>query len=239
MDDGVPTIQARFDDLLSGAERSFRLVGPVGVTEARRPEEVAPALGALEATAAEGLWAAGFVAYEAAPGLDPDLEVRSRPADDPFADLPLPWFAMFEACQDDPLDEDAGPTASTGPWTPSVDRAAYDAAIERIHAHIAAGDTYQVNHTLPTRSRFDGDERDLYGDLCLAQRGGCAAYLNAGRYRRALGLAGAVLPDRRRPHHHATDEGHRAARPLDGRGRRGRRPPGRLGEGARRERDDR
>jgi len=183
MDDGAPTIQARFDDLLSGAERSFRLVGPVGVIEARRPEEVAPALGALEATAAEGLWAAGFVSYEAAPGLDPDLEVRSRPADDPFADLPLLWFATFEACQDDPLDEDAGPTASTGPWTPSVDRAAYDAAIERIHAHIAAGDTYQVNHTLRLRSRFDGDERDLYRDLCLAQRGGCAAYLNAGRYR--------------------------------------------------------
>jgi para-aminobenzoate synthetase/4-amino-4-deoxychorismate lyase len=183
MDDGAPTIQARFDDLRSGAERSFRLVGPVGVIEARRPEEVAPALGALEATAAEGLWAAGFVSYEAAPALDPDLEVRSRPADDPFADLPLLWFATFEACQDDFLDEDARPTASTGPWRPSVDRAAYDAAIERIREHIAAGDTHQVNHTLRLRSRFDGDERDLYRDLCLAQRGGCAAYLNAGRYR--------------------------------------------------------
>lgn len=183
MDDGAPMIEARFDNLLSGAERSFRLVGPMDVTEARRPEEVAPALCALEAATAEGLWAAGFVSYEAAPGLDPNLEVRSRPAGDPFADLPLLWFATFEDREDDPLDEDGAPAAPAGPWTPSVDRAAYDAAIERIHAHIAAGDTYQVNHTLRLRSRFDGDERDLYRDLCLAQRGGHASYLDIGRYR--------------------------------------------------------
>jgi para-aminobenzoate synthetase/4-amino-4-deoxychorismate lyase len=183
MHGGTPQIAARFDDLRPGVERSFRLVRPVGVTEAHRPEEVAPALRALEAATAEGLWAAGFVAYEAAPGLDPNLEVRSRPAGDPFADLPLLWFATFQDREEDPLDEDAEPSASTGPWTPSVDRAAYDAAIERIHAHIAAGDTYQVNHTLRLRSRSDGDGRDLYRDLCLAQRGGYSAYLSAGRYR--------------------------------------------------------
>ena len=36
-------IEARFDDL-TGAEPSFRLVGPAGVLEARRPEEVADAV---------------------------------------------------------------------------------------------------------------------------------------------------------------------------------------------------
>ena len=70
-----------------------------------------------------------------------------------------------------------------GAWRPSVDRETYDRAIEAIREHIAAGDTYQVNHTLRLRSQVQGDERGLYRDLCYAQRGAYAAYLNLGRYR--------------------------------------------------------
>ena len=78
-------IEARFDDLVAGAERAFRLVEPVGVIEARRPSEVAGAIDAAESSASRGLWAAGFVAYEAAPGFDPELSVHVRAPDDPFA----------------------------------------------------------------------------------------------------------------------------------------------------------
>jgi len=177
-------IEARFDDL-TGREPSFRLTEPVGVLEASRPAEVAGVLGAAEASAARGLWVAGFVAYEAAPGLDPALQVRDRPPGDPFAALPLAWFAMFEGRQDTVLPEP--PAADTVPdaaaWEPSVDRGAYSAAIDRIHEHIAAGDTYQVNHTLRLRARIAGDPRGLYRDLCYAQRGAYAAYLDLGRYR--------------------------------------------------------
>jgi para-aminobenzoate synthetase/4-amino-4-deoxychorismate lyase len=68
-------------------------------------------------------------------------------------------------------------------WQPSIDRARYDDAVARIREHIAAGDTYQVNHTLRLRSTVRGDERGLYRDLSFAQRGAHAAYLNVGRYR--------------------------------------------------------
>ena len=88
-------IEARFDDLVAGAERAFRLVEPVGVVEARRPSEVAGAIDAAGSAAGRGLWAAGFVAYEAAPGFDPELSVHVRAPDDPFAELPLAWFALF------------------------------------------------------------------------------------------------------------------------------------------------
>jgi para-aminobenzoate synthetase/4-amino-4-deoxychorismate lyase len=176
-------IEARFDDLRPGGS-SFRLVGPVGVVEARRPAEVADVIASVAASAQRGLWAGGFVAYEAAPGLDPALAVRSRAPQDPLADLPLAWFALFEGREETQLPEprDDGPTAGEG-WRPSVDRDTYDAAIAAIHERIAAGDTYQVNHTLRLRSQVAGDERGLYRDLCFAQRGGYAAYLNAGRYR--------------------------------------------------------
>ena len=75
------------------------------------------------------------------------------------------------------------PPAAGSPWRPSVDRATYDAAIERIRELIAAGHTYQVNHTIRLRAVIHGDERGFYRDLCLAQRGGYAAFLDLGRYR--------------------------------------------------------
>ncbi|HEY2965083.1 MAG TPA: aminodeoxychorismate synthase component I [Actinomycetota bacterium] len=179
-------IEARFDDLVAGAERAFRLAEPVGVIEARRPSEVAGAIDAAGSAAARGLWAAGFVAYEAAPGLDPELSVRVRAPDDPFAELPLAWFALFERREDLPPLEPArlDPSGSAGsPWRPSVDRATYDAAVERIRELIASGHTYQVNHTIRLRAMIQGDERGFYRDLCLAQRGGYAAFLDLGRYR--------------------------------------------------------
>jgi para-aminobenzoate synthetase/4-amino-4-deoxychorismate lyase len=179
-------IEARFDDLVAGAERAFRLAEPVGVIEARRPSEVVGAIDAAGSAAARGLWAAGFVAYEAAPGLDPELSVHVRAADDPLAELPLAWFALFECKEDLPPLEPGrvDPSGSAGsPWRPSVDRATYDAAVERIRELIAAGHTYQVNHTIRLRAMIRGDERGFYRDLCLAQRGGYAAFLDLGRFR--------------------------------------------------------
>ena len=179
-------IEARFDDLVAGTERAFRLVDAVGVIEARRPGEVAGAIEAAESATARGLWAGGFVAYEAARGLDPELSVRVRAPDDPFAELPLAWFALFERREDVPPLQPprAEPTAAAGsPWRASVDRRTYDAAVERIRELIAAGHTYQVNHTIRLRAVIRGDERGFYRDLCLAQRGGYAAFLDLGRYR--------------------------------------------------------
>jgi para-aminobenzoate synthetase / 4-amino-4-deoxychorismate lyase len=179
-------IEARFDDLVPGSERSFRLVGPVGLLEARRPAEVAETIEAADAAAERGLWVAGFVAYEAAPGLDPEIAVRVRPPDDPFAAMPLAWFAMFEGREAvPPLEPPHAEPRGLGrsPWRPSVDRTAYDAAIDRIRDLIAAGHTYQVNYTLRLRAQVAGEARGFYRDLCLAQRGGYAAYLDLGRYR--------------------------------------------------------
>jgi para-aminobenzoate synthetase / 4-amino-4-deoxychorismate lyase len=182
----MPVIEVRFDDLGGPAPRSFRFAEPVGVIEARRPEEVTDALAAAEGAAGRGLWVAGFVAYEAAPGLDPALQVRERSADDPFGALPLLWFAMFDQAHETSLPE---PRASSSAlalgdaWRPSITRERYDDRIARVREHIRSGDTYQVNYTLRLRAALEGDERGLYRDLALAQRGRYAAYLNAGRYR--------------------------------------------------------
>src|SRR5688572_14412630 len=178
-------LDARFDDL-TGASPSFRLVEPVGVLEATRAGEVVATLEAAEAAAGRGLWVAGFVTYEAAAGLDPDLVVRSRDADDPFAPLPLAWFAMFERAEETtlPLPRDNGVAAvPADTWVPTTPRDRYESSVDRIRELIAGGETYQVNHTMRLRSRVEGDARGLYRDLCYVQRGAFSAYLDLGRYR--------------------------------------------------------
>ena len=175
-------LEARFDDL-TGRSPSFRLVEPVGVVEARRADDVRPALEAAGSAAGRGLWVAGFVAYEAAPGLDPRLTVREHDPADPFADLPLVWFAMFERHEETvlPLPPDDPP--KPGAWGPTTSRTDHADAIRRIRALIADGETYQVNHTIRFRGRVAGDPRGLYRDLSYAQRGAYGAYLDLGRFR--------------------------------------------------------
>ena len=179
----IGVIEARFDDL-TGAEPSFRLVRPAGVLEARHPQEVSGVIAAAEQAAARGLWVAGYVAYDAAPGLDPALRLRQSTPADPFGAVPLAWFAMFEGREDtilpDPPAHQAPP--SDAAWRASMTRSDYDAAIGRVHQHIAAGETYQVNFTLRLRATIEGDPRGLYRDLCYAQRGAYAGFLDTGRY---------------------------------------------------------
>jgi para-aminobenzoate synthetase/4-amino-4-deoxychorismate lyase len=177
-------IGARFDDLTAGSERSFRLVHPVGEVVARRPEEAPAALDSLERAVRAGRWAGGFVAYEAASGPDPSLAVHPTPSAGPFADLPVLWFGLFEGREEltSPEPPAADPADGIPTWTPSIDRACYDAAIASIRERIAAGDTYQVNHTFRLRSHLDADEETFYRDLCLAQRGAYGAFLDLGRY---------------------------------------------------------
>jgi para-aminobenzoate synthetase/4-amino-4-deoxychorismate lyase len=178
-------VLARFDDLTCGTGGSFRLEGPQGEIVARTHEEVLPALRSVQEASEAGLWAAGWVSYEASPGLDPHLQVRAHPPGDPFAELPLVWFGLFDRRVDDELLEPVRTSAIAPPdtWEPSISRDAYDAAIGRIHDFIAAGDTYQVNFTMRLRSDLDLDDLAFYGDLCRAQRAAYTCYLNAGRYR--------------------------------------------------------
>jgi para-aminobenzoate synthetase/4-amino-4-deoxychorismate lyase len=176
-------IQVRFDDLKSVPERAFRFTGLEGVIEARRREEVPKALEALDAAAAAGRWVAGYIAYEAAPGIDSDLVVRDRAPRDPFAAMPLIWFGIFRERKKAGALEPPNASYSVAKWEPSVPRSLYEAEIERIRDFIKAGDTYQVNHTMRLRSTMSGTDNAYYTALCLAQRGGNCAYINIGRYR--------------------------------------------------------
>ena len=157
---------------------SFAFSGCCGEVVARHPGEVLPALREVEREVSRGRHAAGFLSYEAAPGLDPVLQTRSGGM------LPLIWFGLFrERTEVAPGSLMPSGSYSLSAWAPSISRPAYDQALWRIRDYIASGDTYQVNFTFRMRAAFEGDDRAFYRDLCRSQRASYCAYLDLGRYR--------------------------------------------------------
>jgi len=156
--------------------RELRFVEPVETLCARALEEIVPCLRRVEEGVANGLHAAGFIAYEAAPAFDRYLTVHAP------GRLPLLWFGLFR----DKVEGDAGDAATApftvGPWTPEVNESAYIDAIRRIRELIAAGDTYQVNYTFPMEAAFEGDALSWFRRLVRAQQADYAAFIDAGPF---------------------------------------------------------
>ncbi|MFA5865405.1 MAG: aminodeoxychorismate synthase component I [Phycisphaerae bacterium] len=153
------------------------LFDPVEIVQTREPGQIILKLEQVENLVERGLYAAGFVAYEAAEGIDSAFRTRHG------RDLPLLWFGLYRKMEPIELPCVMTPeTFSLGQWTPSISVAEYEAAFDRIKNYIASGDTYQVNFTLRLRSLFEGDPWQLFCRLCRAQPSPFAAFVDTGRY---------------------------------------------------------
>ena len=154
----------------------WRFANPVRVVIVEAAASVAAAIREIErAVEAEGLYAAGYLSYEA--GAAYGLATRAPDPDAP----PLLWFGLYRAAEsvDAPASE---AMYSFGDWRPSLSFEAYEAAIDRIKAAIAAGDTYQANYTFHLQSPFEGDPWALFANLAAAQRADYCAYVDLGRF---------------------------------------------------------
>ena len=173
-------VSARFDDLVGGSTLAFR--GARRVLAAHEPEDVVPLLAEVERATTAGCWAFGYLAYEAAAGLDPRWAVVDRPADER---LPLAVFALCGPPDVTPPvpPPGGGPRGyAAGPWRRDWTEPAYRDDVARVRAHIAAGETYQLNLTVRLDAPVDGDLTQLYANLAWAQQGSHAAYLDLGRF---------------------------------------------------------
>jgi para-aminobenzoate synthetase / 4-amino-4-deoxychorismate lyase len=136
-----------------------------------------PALERIEALVNErGLYAAGFMSYEAAKAFDAAFSTH------PAADFPLLWFGLYGVPEQVTLPAPDYTAYSLGEVVPSVSQSAYDRAIQRIKKHIHSGDSYQVNYTLRLRSTFSGDAWQLFLAMVRAQPRGYSAWISAGRW---------------------------------------------------------
>lgn len=139
---------------------------PDSVITADAAGDLPGALAAVDAALARGAWIAGYVAYEAGLALEPKLAALLPPD----RDGPLLALGVYSGpSAAGPLLERAAREAADVRLTtprPILDRNAYDAAMAKVLAYIAAGDCYQVNLTFPMEARLDGGTAlGLYGAL--------------------------------------------------------------------------
>ncbi len=196
-------------DAEADARRWLWFHDPVAILVARRIGEVLPVLAEIEDETRRGRWAAGFLSYEAAPALDPALA-----AFEPGA-VPLAWWGIFEPPRQIDLATHGAHRAIPTDWRPAVSRRRYRRTVERIHAYIAQGSTYQVNYTFPLESPLDGDPKQLFATMCAAQQARYCAWVDTGRL--AVCSASPEL-------FFALDGERIISRPMKGTARRGRYP---------------
>ncbi len=157
--------------------KDFRvLYDPVDVIRADTVAEVNGALARIMDGVRLGLRAAGWIAYEAAPAMDSALKTH------PACPVPRVWFGLYRRQERVMLTalERQVSRFHLGTWKPSISEARYQEDLARIRHALAAGQTYQVNHTMRLRTAFDGDPAGLFLALYRTQPSPNAMYIDAG-----------------------------------------------------------
>jgi len=167
---------------------------------AHDPGQVPALLDAAHARAQAGAWCVGWLAYEAAPGLDPHLPVKALPPGQPYAvwavfDQAQPWDGSALA---DPQDT-AASTWQMGDWVPDLGDADATARIHEVHARIRDGEVYQVNLTTRLTGTYAGaPTSSAWGCFAALQRSqpqGFSLMLDARAASRSPGIVMSVSPE--------------------------------------------
>jgi len=129
-----------------------------------------------EAVERDGLHAAGFISYEAAPAFDPSLPVRH---DDGF---PLLWFGLFGQVNEISRLTGSGHPVPPLAWEESIKPDVYRRCLHEIRNLIRAGDTYQVNFTYRLRSMTAVDPWELFVGIAGDGEAPFAAFVDTGEW---------------------------------------------------------
>jgi para-aminobenzoate synthetase / 4-amino-4-deoxychorismate lyase len=151
---------------------SYLFTDMVAAVSATAAADVPAALGRVRAATTGGMFAAGWIGFEAGYA----LESRFTPTD--TAD-DLLWFGLFQSRRSlTPLEAEtlwrapqATPqSAQITQVTPRWSAADYAARMAKVHDYIVAGDIYQANLTFAADVAFEGTPLALYQHLRRAQR---------------------------------------------------------------------
>ena len=149
---------------------------PVEVLVAHQLDQVKDVLQAVQDRALKGQWCVGYVRYEAAPAFDSAFDVHP-------ATGPLAWFGVHDAplpAIDEPPFLPSGDVTPRVTWQPGIQRASFDAALDRLHQAITDGEIYQANFTARNEGALQVPPTELFAAMRHAQPGGFAAYIDAG-----------------------------------------------------------
>lgn len=175
------------DDARPGGAGARLYTDPVEIVTAYAACEVTGALARLRAARERGLYAAGFLSFEAGAGIEPRMAAPpgEKAAPRGAAQVPLLWFGLFPgfralAGRDVPalLPDPAG--AWAGPPRPTISAATYADRFAIMREAIAAGDIYQANLTFPAHVPVVGHPAALFALLRQRQAAGQGALVATG-----------------------------------------------------------
>lgn len=135
---------------------------PVEVLSCRSHKEIMPLLQNLNRrTVSEGLYAGGFITYEAAPAFDPAMAAGGI-IENACGSLPLCHFVLYSEC----IEMQELPPCSTElvqvDWQPTVSRDDYEKCLSSIFQKLKNGETYQVNYTFRLKGVLQNDPWDFF-----------------------------------------------------------------------------
>lgn len=157
-----------------GNTRPLLFEKPVHIIEALHIEEVIPAFQAVQAAVADGFYAAGFLAYEAAPAFQSTLQTKTG------ANTPLLWFGIYEKPLEQELETIPNPIETK--WEPNVSISEYHQQLHKILHDIQNGLTKQVNYTIKMKTEFHKNPKAYFQQLAQAQAANYTAYLDIGDF---------------------------------------------------------
>lgn len=155
----------------------LRFDAPIRVLQTPSPGDVPALLRAVEtAVEREGLHAAGFVAYDAAPGFDPALVALRDP------EFPAAWFALYAEPVAAPHPSSHPSQGASSTWLRTITAGQHRQAVNRIRDWIRSGDTYQVNFTHRLRAAWSESPATFFARLVAAQNPEYGAFIDTGRW---------------------------------------------------------
>ena len=152
---------------------------PVRIYESETADSLMDAIREIDRrTSIEGLYAAGWIAYEASPAFDGKLTVKDcgNEGKDSFR---FTLFANRRTAVDlnaliDPKEE---ATWSVSPFVSRISRDSYLANVSKIREYLAQGETYQINYTFRLEARFSGSAFAWFRSVASRNPGKYLAYL--------------------------------------------------------------
>ena len=150
---------------------------PCRVLTTHRIEEVLPLVRQVgEVVEQEGLYAAGFISYEAVPAFDESLPSKS------CGSCPLLWFGLFRRVKETATLPEGRRASLPASWQPSVTQDEYRRCLRSIHAYIRDGHTYQVNFSYRLRTHTDVEPWDFFVALVGNDYVPYAAFVDTGQW---------------------------------------------------------
>ncbi len=169
----MPSLAVLYD---SQADHWLRFSDPVEEIEVSLLKDVLPTLAKIEQRVEqEGLYAAGYLSYEAAPACDDALQTHAS------NDFPLLRFGLFAKVEQIELPA-ASEAVPLPDWQPQEGADPFSSKVNEIREAIARGETYQVNLTFPLRSRFTQNPWEFFLQLVQGQQASGAGFLQSERW---------------------------------------------------------